>query len=276
MGDLTGKVAFITGAARGQGRAHAIRLAEDGADIIAVDICAPVANMAYPMGTEEELAETAALVEKEGRRVFTAKADVRDGASLKAALDQGVEELGGLDIVIANAGIATFTPSHLISEEEWHDVIEINLSGVWRTVKVAIPHLIERGSGNIILTSSAAGECGPANLAHYTATKHGVLGMMKTFVNELSQYNIRVNSLMSTQVDTPIIMHEQVYKLFAPHLDNPTREDFEKASTTINALPIPWIEPVDVANAAAFLVSDQARYITGTGLKIDAGTLVKR
>jgi SDR family mycofactocin-dependent oxidoreductase len=276
MGRLTGKVAFITGAARGQGRAHAIRLAEDGADIIATDICAPIDTVSYAMGTEADLAETASLVEKLDRRVVTAKADVRDAAALTAALDKGIAEFGGLDIVIANAGIASYTPSHLISEEEWRDEIDINMSGVWRTVKVCIPHLIERGAGSIVLTSSAAGVCGPASLAHYTAAKHGVLGMMKTFANELGRYNIRVNSLLPTQVDTEMIMHEGTYKLFRPDLEHPTREDFAGPSQSTCILPVPWIEPRDVANAAAFLVSDEARYITAHGLRIDAGTLEKR
>ncbi|MDF3313541.1 mycofactocin-coupled SDR family oxidoreductase [Rhodococcus sp. T2V] len=276
MARLTGQVAFITGAARGQGRAHAVRLAEDGADIIAVDICAPLTSTAYDMSTEEDLAETARLVEKHGSRVVTAVADVRDPAALKTALEQGVAELGGLDIVIANAGIAAFSLGHLIDEQEWAETIDINLSGVWRTVKLAVPHLLERGKGSIILTCSCASVQGPSHLAHYTAAKHGVLGLVKTFANELGPHNIRVNGLMPTQVDTPMIMHEGVYSLFRPDLEHPTKDDFVGPSQAGNVLPVPWVEPVDVANAAAFLCSDEARYITGVALPIDAGTLIKR
>jgi SDR family mycofactocin-dependent oxidoreductase len=276
MARLTGQVAFITGAARGQGRAHAIKLAEAGADVIATDICAPVASTTYDMATEADLVETASLVEKLDRRAITAVADVRDPAALKAALERGVAELGGLDIVVANAGIATFSPGHLISEQEWADTIDINLSGVWRTIKLAVPHLLERGKGSIVLTCSCASIQGPGNLAHYTAAKHGVLGLVKTFANELGPHNIRVNGVLPTQVPTAMIMHEEIYKLFRPDLEHPTRDDFASASQAGHVLPTPFVEPVDVANAAAFLCSDEARYITGIGLPIDAGMLIKR
>ncbi|MGV9711906.1 SDR family oxidoreductase [Gordonia sp. NPDC003424] len=179
-------------------------------------------------------------------------------------------------LVVANAGIAAFAPGHLISEDEWADTIDINLSGVWRTVKAAVPFLLERGTGSIILTCSCASVQGPANLAHYTAAKHGVLGLVKTVANELGPFNIRVNGLMPTQVDTTMIMHADMYKLFRPDLDEPTRDDFAPASQSGHVLPVPWVEPIDVANAAAFLCSDEARYITGAALPIDAGMLIKR
>ena len=275
MGRVQGKVAFITGAGRGQGRAHAVRLAEEGADIIATDICAPVASVNYPTSTRGDLEETAELVRALGRRVVTAVADVRDTAALEAAVALGLGELGGLDIVIANAGIASYAPVDQISEAAWDEMIDINLTGVWKTVKVAIPHLVAQKSGSIVITSSGAGLIAPANLAHYVAAKHGLVGLMRALTNELSPHNIRCNSIHPTQVDTPMIMHDEIYRMFRPDLENPTKEDIVEVSKGMNLIPIPWVEAVDIANAALFLASEEARYITGTTLTVDAGICVK-
>ena len=277
MGLLDGKVAFITGAARGQGRSHAIRLAQEGADIIAVDICEDVTGIPYPGATEADLAETVKQVEALDRRIVAAKADVRDYAGLKAALDDGVAQLGRLDIVSANAGIGT-SPHHAweIDDATWQTMIDINLTGVWHTAKAAIPHLIEGGNGGaIILTSSAAGLQAYENIAHYVSAKHGVVGLMRTLALELAPYSIRVNSIHPTQVDTPMIQNEATYRLFRPDLDHPTRDDFAPASQSVNALPIPWVEPVDISNAVLFLASDEGRYVTGVTLPVDAGTVIK-
>ncbi|MBX6387545.1 MAG: mycofactocin-coupled SDR family oxidoreductase [Frankia sp.] len=275
-GRVAGKVALITGAARGQGRAHAVRLAEEGADIIAIDACAPMATVPYPLADEAELAETAALVEAAGRRVVARRADVRDLDSLTAAVDEGVAALGRLDVVCANAGVNTPAPMVEMTEEVWQEIVDIDLTGVWRTCRAAIPHLIAGGRGGaIILTSSAAGLKAYANIAHYTAAKHGVVGLMKTLAQELAPHRIRVNTVNPTQVDTPMIMNEPMYRLFCPDIENPTREDFAPVSQAMNALPIPWVEPVDVSNAVLFLASDEARYITGVALPVDAGVLVK-
>ena len=275
MGRVEGKVAFITGAGRGQGRSHAVRLAEEGADIIATDICEPVASVSYPMSTRADLEETAAYVRALGRRCFTSVADVRDAVALGAAIDGGIAELGGLDIVVANAGIASYAPAHEISEEAWGEMIDINLTGVWKTAKAAIPHLIAQKSGSIVLISSGAGLIAPANLAHYVSAKHGVVGLMRALTNELGQYGIRCNSIHPTQVDTPMIMHDEIYRMFRPDLDAPTKADIVEISTNMNLIPVPWVESIDVSNAVLFLASDEARYVTGTTLAVDAGICVK-
>jgi len=270
-------VAFITGAARGQGRAHAIRLAEEGADIIAVDICEDVETIPYAGATEEDLAQTVKEVESLDRRIVATKADVRDFGALKRALDDGVAELGRLDIVSANAGVGLYpTQSQDMAENTWQTMIDINLTGVWHTTKAATPHLIEGGrGGSMILTSSTMGLKSNQNIAHYASAKHGVVGLMRTLALELAPHMIRVNSVHPTQVDTPMIMNDATFQLFRPDLEHPGREDFEPASQEMNALPIPWVEAVDVSNAVLFLASDEARYITGMALPVDAGSLLK-
>jgi SDR family mycofactocin-dependent oxidoreductase len=273
-GRVAGKVAFITGAARGQGRSHAIRLAADGADIIAIDLAAPVKSVtAYPLATDEDLAETVKQVEALDRRIIAHKADVRDSKAIKAALDDGVAQLGKLDIVVANAGIFQPSPTLELGEEEWQETIGINLTGVWNTAKVALPHLIANNGGSIILTSSALGLRGAAGSIHYSTAKHGIVGIMRSLALEFAQHNIRVNSLHPTTVNTVMIQNEQVWGLFDTH--SPTREAAAPVMQSLNALPVPWVEPVDISNAVLFLASDEARYITGVALPIDAGALLK-
>ncbi|WP_368496492.1 mycofactocin-coupled SDR family oxidoreductase [Herbiconiux sp. A18JL235] len=277
MGRVEGKVAFITGAARGQGRSHALRLAQEGADIIAVDICAPVAANNAPPATEEDLAETVRQVEALDRRIVAAKADVRDFDQLKSVLDDGVAQLGRLDIVSANAGIAG-SPNRAedIPDEEWADMVDINLNGVWRTAKAAIPHLKAGGNGgSIILTSSDAGIFAYPNIAHYVSAKHGVVGLMRTLALELAPDFIRVNSIHPTTVDTPMVQNEGTYKLFRPDLENPTQKDFADSAIAMNAIPIPWVDPVDISNAVLWLASDESRYVTGVMLPVDAGAAIK-
>lgn len=279
MGKLDGKVAFITGAARGQGRSHAVRLAQEGADIIAVDICEDIPNSPYPGATEADLAETVKQVEALGRRIVADKVDVRDLEGLGKVVDGGVAQLGRLDVVCANAGIAgiTSTPQSVWEYDEptWQTMIDINLTGVWTTVKVAVPHLIANQGGSVVLTSSAAGMKGYANIGHYVAAKHGVIGLMRTLALELAPHGIRANVVSPTQVDTPMIQNEAMRRLFRPDLEHPTREDFAPASQTIHALQVPWVDPVDISNAVLFLACDDARYITGVALPVDAGALVK-
>lgn len=274
-GRVEGKVAFITGAARGQGRSHAIRLAQEGADIIAVDHCADIDTVAYPMATTADLERTVKEVEALDRRIYAAHADVRDAESLRTALEAGVAELGGLDIVNANAGILSNGPAHELSEDTWGQMIDINLSGVWRTCKAAIPHLIAGGrGGSIVLTSSVAGLRSYSGVAHYVSAKHGVIGLMKTLAQELAPHSIRVNTVNPTQVDTPMIQNESMYHLFCPDVPEPTREDFAAASAATILLPIDWVESIDVSNAVLFLASEEARYITGVALPIDGGALI--
>jgi len=278
-GRVEGKVAFITGAARGQGRSHAVRLAQEGADIIAVDLCAevPSAGRLYPGATEADLAQTVREVEALDRRIVATKADVRDYAALKAALDDGVAQLGHVDIVSANAGIFVFGDlAQLISEQDWQDVTDINLTGVWHTSKAVIPHLISQGTGgSIILTSSTAGLKGTPTVAAYTASKHAVVGLMRTLALELAPHRIRVNTVHPTGVNTNMIINEATFRLFLPDIEHPTKEQAAEVFATTNALPVPWVEPVDISNAVLFLASDEARYVTGTELKVDAGYTIK-
>ena len=276
-GRVEGKVAFITGAARSQGRSHALRLAQEGADIIAVDIAGPVPSIQmFPPATEDDLAETVRQVEALDRRIVATKADVRDTAALKAAVDEGVAQLGRLDIVLANAGVFEIQPALEVSDDAWREMIDINLTGVWNTCKVALPHLIEGGRGGaMVLTSSTAGLKGTPNTIHYTAAKHGVVGIMRTLANEFAQHSIRVNSVHPTGVDTVMIQNEKTWGLFAPDDPAPSREKAEPIFQSTNALPVPWVEPVDISNAILFLVSDEARYITGVTLPVDAGYTVK-
>jgi SDR family mycofactocin-dependent oxidoreductase len=274
-GRVEGKVAFITGAARGQGRSHAIRLAEEGADIIAVDICQQLDTVPYAMATPDDLAETVKRVEALDRRIVATQADVRDYGALKGALDAGVAELGRLDIVCANAGIFSFSTEEL-DEPMWKDMIDVNLTGVWHTTKAAVPHLVEGGrGGSIVMTSSTAGLMGFPNFAHYVSAKHGVVGLMRTLALELAPHMIRVNSVHPTSVDTDMIHNKATYDLFAPDLENPTREQVGERFQTLNALPIMWVEPRDISNAVLFLASDEARYITGVALPVDAGSTQK-
>ena len=274
-GRVAGKVAFITGAARGQGRSHAIRLAEEGADIIAIDVCEDVATVPYGGATEADLAETVKQVEALDRRIVARKADVRDYNSLKAALDDGVAQLGKLDIVSANAGIFSSGPTAELTEEQWGQVIDINLSGVWRTCKAAVPHLLANHGGSIIITSSTAGIKGTPGLAHYVSAKHGVVGLMRTLAVELAPQSIRVNSIHPTMVDTPMVQNEALYELFMPAEEHPTKEQFAAISQSMQAMPIPWVDAVDISNALLFLASDEARYVTGVMLPVDAGQTQK-
>ncbi len=274
-GRLAGKVAFITGAARGQGRSHAVRFAEEGADIVALDLCGELEEVPYPLGTAAELAETVRQVEALGRGIVARQGDVRDQASIDAVVAEGIDRFGRLDVVCANAGVNKPAPILEMTEATWSAIIDVDLSGVWRTCKAAIPHLIAGGRGGaIVLTSSAAGLKGYQNIAHYTAAKHGVNGLMKTLAQELAPHRIRVNTVNPTQVDTPMIMNDPMYKLFCPDLQAPTREDFAPVSQAMNALPIPWVDSSDVSNAVLFLVTDEARYITGVALPVDAGVLI--
>jgi SDR family mycofactocin-dependent oxidoreductase len=270
-GRLKGKVALITGAARGQGRAHAVRLASEGADIIGVDICAPIASVPYALATADDLAATVKLVEDTGARIVAKEADVRDRASLSDAVQAGVDELGRLDIVIANAGIAPMQSG----DDGWRDVIDVNLTGVYNTIKAAIPTLVKQGAGgSIVLISSAAGLAGvgspDAGSVGYAAAKHGVVGLMRVYANLLAKQNIRVNSIHPTGVETPMIDNDFTRGWLAK-----MAAESDSPGSMGNALPVEVLQPEDIANAVAWLVSDQARYITGVTLPVDAGFLNK-
>jgi (+)-trans-carveol dehydrogenase len=276
-GRVAGKVAFITGAARGQGRSHAIRLAQEGADIIAVDICGQVESVPYPMSTPDDLAQTVKEVEALDRRIVATQADVRDYGALKAAVDDGVAQLGRLDIVSANAGIFSFGTLEELDDTTWQDMIDVNLTGVWHAAKAAIGHLRAAGGGSIILTSSTAGLQAIENTGHYTSAKHGVVGLMRTLARELAPDMIRVNSVHPTVVNTDMVQNAATYALFAPDLPEAerTKETIAPRFAALNVLPINWVEPVDISNAVLWLASDEARYVTGVTLPIDAGLLTK-
>jgi SDR family mycofactocin-dependent oxidoreductase len=275
IGRVAGKVAFITGAARGQGREHAVRLAEEGADIIAVDLCEDVDTVGYPGASEADFADTAALVEKAGGRIVTAKADVRDVDSLRAALDHGVAELGPLDIVVANAGISGDpAPAAKLAESAWQTMLDINLTGVWHTVKVAVPHMTNAG-GSVILISSMLGIRGGGYMAHYAAAKHAVVGLMNSLANELAPQWIRVNSIHPGNILTPMIDNDHFRRTLRPDLTDPTMDDAAAIIGHFHLLPKPVIEARAVSNAVLFLASDEAQYITGAALPVDAGATAK-
>ena len=267
------QVALITGAGRGQGRSHAIRLAEEGADIIAVDLCGPVEGVPYEMATVEDLDETRRAVEALDRRIVIARTDVRDLDALTSAVDTAVAQLGRLDIVSGNAGIAgPFAAADELPATAWQTTVDINLTGVYNAARAAIPHIKAGGrGGSIVLTSSMAGLKPYLNAANYVAAKHGVTGLMKALALELAPFSIRVNSLHPTQVDTPMIQNPAMYQLFCPDKETVTKDDFAAASQSTNAMPAPWVEAIDISNALLFLASDEARFITGAAIPVDAG-----
>ena len=274
MGRLEQKVAFITGRP-GQGRAHAVRMAQEGADIIAIDLCAQIDTVEYPMATPDDLATTVQLVEDHDRRVVAVQADVRDRAALGGAVDAGLAEFGHLDIVVANAGIAPIGEVGR-SPQAWQDAIDVLLTGVYHTIDAAIPAMVERDmGGSIVITSSTAGLKGlgrhlegvGAGFFAYTAAKHGVVGLMRLYANVLAPHRIRVNTLHPTGVNTPMVVNEP----FARYIEG----SFGVASGMQNALPVDLVEPEDIANAAVWLCSDEARYVTGVTLPVDAGFTVR-
>jgi SDR family mycofactocin-dependent oxidoreductase len=277
MSKLEGKVAFITGAARGQGRSHAVRLAEDGADIVAVDLCADVETVPYPLGTADELAETAKLVEAAGRRCATAIADIRSLEQLGAAVDLAKETFGQIDILVSNAGIwSGSTDSWSLDEETWQTMIDINLTGQWKTAKAVIPTMIEGGSGGAItITSSSIGLKATTGNVHYTSAKHGVIGLVRTLAHELAPHNIRVNAVCPTTVNSPMITNDALYSLFRPDLESPSLADAEPGLNDLNLLDVTMMEPAEVSAAISWLVSDDARYVTGIALPVDAGSTAK-
>jgi SDR family mycofactocin-dependent oxidoreductase len=278
MGLVDGKVALVTGAGRGQGRSHALRLAAEGADVIAVDIAANgVETISYALASEEDLDSTVKEVESMGRRAVKAVADVRSLSELQQAADTGLSELGKIDIVCANAGIGSWAVAWEMTEQQWKDMIDINLTGVFNTVRATLPSMVERGEGgSVVLTSSTAGLRAYANTAHYTAAKHGVIGLMKVLAQEAGPHRIRVNAVCPTTVRTPLVINDATFELFAPHLENPTEDDVREPFESLNILPgVAWVEPSDVSDAVLFLCSDAAKFITGVALPIDAGNIVK-
>jgi SDR family mycofactocin-dependent oxidoreductase len=278
-GRVQDKVAFITGVARGQGRSHAVRLAEEGADIIGVDICEMIATNSYPLATEEDLEETRLLVEKAGGRMVARKADVRDRAALASAVADGIAELGHLDVVVANAGILPMGADK--GSQAFLDAVEVDLVGVINAISVSLPHLSSGAS--IIATGSTAGltpgqtdnpALGPGG-AGYSYAKQQVLGFTRALALQVAPDGIRVNAVHPSSVDTHLIRHEDLWRLFRPDVENPTMDDAMPAFLGMSAMPVPWAEPIDVSNMVLFLASEESRYVTGMQMRVDAGAMLK-
>jgi SDR family mycofactocin-dependent oxidoreductase len=272
VAELIDTVAVVTGAARGQGRSHAVALAAEGADIIAIDRCADIDSIPYPLSTKEDLDETVRLVEAQGRRIVPVVADVRDLAALQAGIQGGVDALGEVDIVVANAGVVAIGLKDPADEQLYRDIVDTNLSGVWHTIVATVPSIIRKGrGGSIILTSSAQGLVGKggdgsAAMFAYAAAKHGVVGLMRSAANAYAQHNIRVNTVHPSGVGTPMILNDHTLRTF--------QENPNGAALSGNLLPVPWVEAEDVTNAVVFLASPKARYVTGVALPVDAGHAV--
>jgi (+)-trans-carveol dehydrogenase len=276
MSRFEGKTVFVTGVARGQGRNHAIRFAEEGARVVGVDIAAQINTTHYPGATVEDLEQTRELLKQTGAEFRLHQGDVRSLAELNAAVADGLESFGAIDIVLPTAGITSLAALWELSEEQWDEMIAINLSGVWRTLRAALPSMVQRNAnGSVVLTGSIAGIIGMPYLAHYAAAKHAINGIVKSLANELAPHNIRVNSVNPTNVATPMILNAATYQHFRPDVPGATQEDAVKAFSSYNLLDTPWVECDDVTNAVMWLCSDEARYLTGVALPIDTGTVVK-
>ena len=283
MGLMDGKVAVVSGAARGQGRAHAVRLAREGADIIAMDICADIDTVHYPLARPEDLDETVAQIERLGRRVSATQTDVRDATAVAEAIDGGVGELGRLDIVVANAGVAMYDAADTMSAQSWSDMIDTNLTGVWTVCRASTPHMIRGGRGGaMVLISSVAAHVGMLHLSHYSAAKAGVVGLMRALAVELAPHMIRVNTIHPTSVKTTMVINEATYDLLVPGAGPSAREgaanapaEVVEAFKGINAMPVAWAEAEDISEAVMYLVADSGRYVSGTQLSIDAGAAAK-
>lgn len=270
---LDGKVAFVTGAGRGQGRSHAIALAREGADIAAIDLCAPVATIPYPLATAEDLEETRRAVESVGRRCLATAVDTRDTAALEAAVTAAVDAWGHLDICVANAGVCASAPFWEITDDMWDDMLGIDLTGTFKTLRAATPAMIASGGGRIVATSSTAGRTGSAGLAHYAAAKWGVIGLVKSLALEVARHGITVNALCTGAVDTPMVHNENLYARFA---SGATRDDVAERYARMTPMRVPWIDVGDVSAAVLHLVSDAGRYVSGTTLDISSGDAARR
>jgi SDR family mycofactocin-dependent oxidoreductase len=273
VGRVEGKVAYITGAARGQGRSHAVRLAQEGADIIAVDVCRDIDTVPYPGASEDDLDDTVKVVQGTGRRILAATADVRDLASLQAVARDGLEKFGHIDIVVANAGISSYASAFELDDRAWQNVIDINLTGQWKTAAAVVPAMLTRDlGGSVILVSSVAGLIAYPNMAHYVAAKHGVTGLMRALAVELAPHQIRVNSIHPGTVDTPMIPDETAWRRFTGD-DAASLDEAPAVMSAMNALPVRMLESTDISNAVLYLASDESRYVTGTTMVVDAGTV---
>ncbi len=276
MGGLDGRVALVTGAARGMGRAHAVRLARDGADLLLCDIDEPDPLVAYPLATSSDLQETARQVEALGGRAIAATADVRSQEQLDALVSAGLDAFGRIDVLVANAGVTGYAPAHEIDEATWDLMMDVNLKGAWQSAKAVIPAMIDGGrGGSIVFISSGLGVKGMAEASHYAAAKHGVVGLMRSLALELAPHWIRCSTVHPAGTNTPMAHNDMHYRRFAPDKERPDISDAMPVFRSIAALPIDWTEPEDIANAVAWLASDEARYVTGITLMVDGGWYCK-
>ena len=273
MGQLDGKVALITGGARGQGRAHALALARLGCDIAACDIAGtpPATTVPYPLAEPADLAETKRLVEQTGRRCLTTVTDVRESRDVQAAVDATLAAFGRIDILVANAGICSFSPVPDLTDEMWDEMIATNLTGAFKTVRAVVPTMVGQGTGRIIATASMAGRMGMANLAHYAAAKWGVIGLIKSVALEVAPHGVTANVVCPATVDTAMVHNPAMYGLFCPGQPDAARHDVEPIYRRMNPMREPWLDPSDIAEAVAFLASDGARYISGSTLEVSMG-----
>jgi SDR family mycofactocin-dependent oxidoreductase len=271
MGRFDGRVVLITGAARAQGRSHALTLAREGADVAICDIAAPMEWAPYEPATAQDLEETARLVRAEGRRVHSGRLDVTDSAAVDAFVASTIAELGRVDGLVANAAIYSLDPIVELADEQWRRTIDVNLTGVFFAIRAVLPHMIERRSGRIVVIASIGGRGGFTNTAHYTSSKWGVIGLTKCAAAEAAPYGITANAVCPTTVNTPMIRNERNFRHFAPEVEHPTLEDVMPALEAVNPMPGIWVEPEDVSNAVAFLLSDEARYISGETLGVSMG-----
>ena len=276
-GRVRGQVAVVTGAARGQGRAHSLRLAEEGADLVLLDAAHTIETIDYVMPTVGDLEAVAEEVRDLGRRAVVVQADVRDSETVSTGIRDAAEELGRLDILVANAGVlGAAKPSWELSLEEWSTVVDINLTGVWTCIRAGLPPMMAAGNGgSVILVSSIAGLRGVPNVANYAAAKHGLVGLAGSVANEVAEHGIRVNTIHPTNVRTPMIDNPTSAKIFRPDLESPTLDDGTEVLQRINLLPTPWIDPEDVSAAVLWLASAESRYVTGAAIPVDAGMLCK-
>jgi SDR family mycofactocin-dependent oxidoreductase len=272
MGTVEGRVAMVTGAARGQGRAHAIALAREGADVVVTDICADIGTVPYPLGTRAELDETVELVKAEGRRCLPIVADIRETAAMEAAVAEAIGEFGHLDICVANAGVTGYGKFHELDDATWDDMIDVDLSGTFRTIRAVLPHMLERRYGRIIATSSMAGRMGNANLAHYVAAKWGVIGMIKSLAMEVANKGITANAIAPAAVDTPMLHNPAMYELFCPDLDDPSRDDVAPRYRAMNRLGVAWMDPSEISRAVLFVAADDAGSMTGQVIEVSLGS----
>ena len=272
MTSLTGQIAFVTGAARGQGRSHALALAREGADIAVCDIAQNISSVPYDLGTQEELDETAQMVQAMGRKCISMTTDIRSTQSIEDAVAQTISNFGRIDILVANAGVCGFGEFSKITDEMWNDMIAVNLSGTFKTMRAVLPHMLERKYGRIIAVSSMSGRMGNANLAHYVATKWGIIGLAKSLASEVAGSNITVNALCPTSVDTPMLHNKAMYSLFCPDIEFPTKEDVMPRYAAMNKMGRPWLSSEEVSHALLYLCDERAAAVSGQAIELSLGS----